>query len=67
MVTGLIDEQKDHERLLRFGFYRIHQSLVEKPLSLNDFWHIDEIEDEKNTLIIDKEVIEKMKKKYNLK
>jgi hypothetical protein len=52
---------------LRWASYRIHQSLVEKPVRIEEFWPLwndKKPEDEK--LIMTKEMYDQIKKIHNL-
>ena len=51
--------------MLRIASYRIHQSLVEKPLSLDDYWKIDEVK-EMDEMIMTPDLFNEIKKKHGL-
>lgn len=55
--------------MMRVASFRIHQSLVEKPLTIEDFWPIDgnQIDEEQNELIMPDELIEQVLNAHNLK
>ena len=51
---------------MRTASYRIHQSLVEKPLSINEYWPIDGFEvEEIEPAVIDADLINKIRKIHN--
>lgn len=67
-MEGYIAERKEESLKLRIASYRIHQSLVEKPLTLEKYWPIDDIEDDNpDELIMTPEILEQIKKMHNLK
>lgn len=52
--------------MLRTASYRIHQSLVEKPLSPDDFWPIEGIEKQETIpAIANADLINLIKKTHN--
>jgi len=51
---------------MRLGFYRIHQSLVEKPISIHEFWPIGEAP-EPVKLVLTDEMRDHIKKVHGLK
>ncbi len=53
--------------MMRIASYRIHQSLVEKPLSITQYWPLRGEHDVKETLVVDKEMLEKIKRIHKLK
>ena len=63
---GYFDKKDLEAANLRFASYRIHQSLVQKPLSLEDYWPLEKKKpDEK--VVMTKEMYGQIKKSYNLK
>ena len=54
---------------LRFASYRIHQSLVEKPLKIEEFWPLwgDKKVKPDDKLIMTPELYQQIKKIHNLK
>lgn len=67
-MAGYEDRQEDQASLLRFGFFRTHQSLVQKPLSIREFWPLPS--DKKTGRDIIKlpshELMEQIKRDHNL-
>lgn len=63
------EEKIDTEAsMLRMGFYRIHQSLVEKPLTIKEFWPLaSDKESVKEKIVVSREMIDKIKKIHNLR
>ena len=57
-----------YAKMLRIGFYRIHESLVQKPVSIEAFWRIDGNAETKETIApLTKEEYEEIKKIHGLK
>lgn len=54
---------------LRWASYRIHQSLVEKPLKIEDFWPLwgDKKKAPDEIPVMTKEMYDEIKKIHNLK
>jgi len=52
----------------RLAAYRIHQSLVEKPLKIQEFWPLfgDKAQAKKDTLIVTDELWNKIKQTHNI-
>lgn len=60
-----MDEQAQIHRL---AAYRVHQSLVEKPLSIDKFWPLwSDKKREETKIVMDKEMFERIKKAHRLK
>lgn len=61
-LEGYLDKEKKILEVQRFAAWRIHQSLVSKPLSINKFWPIDgEQKQEKTKLVVDMELWKQIK------
>jgi hypothetical protein len=60
---------KDEAAIQRFAAYRIHQSLVEKPLTIERFWPLDNREPEKTTIVMEEGFWERLRtqNKHNIK
>ena len=43
---------KDKAAIIRFAAYRIHQSLVEKPLTIERFWPLEGDKPRENTTLV---------------
>ena len=48
---GYFDKQKELAQMMRIASYRIHQSLVQKPLSMNEFWPIGDDKTESKKIV----------------
>ena len=53
--------------MMRIASYRIHQSMVEKPLNIDDYWPIEGLEKapEIKPAIANKEIINQIRKAHN--
>ena len=66
-IEGYISARKEESLKLRIASYRIHQSLVEKPLTLEKYWPIDDIEDDNSDeLIMTPELLQQIKQAHNI-
>lgn len=67
-MKGYEDRQEEQAGMLRVGFYRVHQSLVQKPLSVREFWPLpSDKKHARESLIITPEMMKQIKKAHNLK
>lgn len=67
-MKGYEDRLEDEARLQRIAAFRIHQSLVTKPLSLNEFWPLpSDKKVSRETLVMSKAMLKKVKQFYKLK
>ena len=66
-MEGYAEKKKETAKMLRIASYRIHQSLVEKPLSLTEYWPIQGETEQRETIVIDQETIDYIKKIHNVK
>lgn len=67
IVEGFMTKRKNEIEVARFAAYRIHQSLVEKPVQIDKFWpmadKVEEIEDIEMT----PEMLDDIKKTFNVR
>jgi hypothetical protein len=64
---GYLDKIDTEAKMMRIASYRIHQSLVEKPLSIIDYWPLRGEYDVKETFVVDKEMLANIKRIHKLK
>lgn len=52
--------------MLRMASYRIHQSLVQKPLRIKDYWPLPTDNDEKDNVryVVDNDMLERINKAH---
>lgn len=64
---GYFDKMDNQAADIRWASYRIHQSLVEKPLKIEEFWPLwgDKKKDD-DKLVMTKEMYDQIKKIHNL-
>jgi len=65
---GYFDLLDTQAQMHRLAAYRIHQSLVEKPLKIQEFWPLfgDKAQAKKDTLIVTDELWNKIKQTHNI-
>ncbi len=62
------EDRVEHEAvMLRIASYRIHQSLVQKPLSITDYWPLpSDKETKKDTLFVSRDILKQIKQAHGL-
>ena len=65
MCEGYNAEKRFDVEITRFAAYRIHQSLVEKPLSIERFWPMEPTEPQ-DEIEMTPEILEQIKKIHNI-
>jgi len=68
-MKGYEERTETEAAMLRIASFRIHQSLVQKPLTIEKYWPLpsDKEGRSRDTLIMTKEMLAKIKKAHNLK
>lgn len=66
-IEGYHDKQILEEKRLRFASYRIHQSLVDKPVPIEKFWPIEDDAPEQERMEMTPEILERIIKAHNVK
>lgn len=64
---GLFDKMQVEAWNLRLASYRIHQSLVTKPVSIEEYWPMDNKKKDAEKSIMTRETYAEIKKAHNLK
>jgi hypothetical protein len=68
MAEGYYDKVDRYTKIGRLLSFRLHQSLVEKPLKLEEYMPMfgDNLSTKKDTPVITQELYNQIKKRYNL-
>jgi len=67
-LKGYEDRMEEQAAQLRIGFYRTHQSLVQKPFTITEFWPLpSDKKVSRDTLFMTKEMKAQIMKAHNLK
>lgn len=64
---GHFDKMDTEAKMLRIASYRLHQSLVEKPLSIIEYWPLRDEVEVKETMVVDAELLATIKRVHKLK
>lgn len=64
---GYFDKMELEKANLRFASYRIHQSLVTKPLSLEKYWPLKGDKPKTEKIVMTRDMYDEIKKAHNLK
>lgn len=67
-MIGYNDKAESEAAMLRIASYRIHQSLVQKPLKIQEYWPLpSDKKVSRDVRIMTPEQLEKIKKRWGLK
>jgi hypothetical protein len=67
MSEGYFDKMDSLAQMIRIGSYRIHQSLVKKPLKIEDFWPLwGDKKHASEKFVMSREMYAEIKKAHNL-
>lgn len=67
-MMGYEERIETDAAMMRIASYRIHQSLVEKPLTIQKYWPLPSDKSQsRDTYFMTKEMLEKIKKAHKLK
>lgn len=64
---GYLSKMEDDVLVHRFAAYRIHQSLVQKPLSIDAFWPLKKSDGKNDKKVISREQWDKLKLVHKIK
>ena len=62
-LEGYLDKRREQVEIERFAAWRIHQSLVPKPLSIDKFWPVAGERKEREKIVVDIEMWNKIKER----